>query len=192
MADHEENSETSSVSSLELSCYSSDFEVLNEHDLQPYQFEPELSDAEVEETPDRDDFSESLDRLMSTNWCQCANCAGMGSIRECRCCQEIPEMESLTVSTGVGCITDHPGFRSVCLDHYVLETCYHWYNQQYGRAIQDANERYRCVAYRMLVQWVWKWLGRDIRVTLPACAVARIREQFPSADGQYVGYRDPE
>ncbi|KAK7090527.1 hypothetical protein V1264_010311 [Littorina saxatilis] len=87
-----------------------------------------------------DDFSESLDRLMSTNWCQCANCVGMGLIRECRCCQEIPEMESLTVSTGVGCITDHPGFRSVCLDHYVLETCYHWYNQQYGRAIQDANE----------------------------------------------------
>ncbi|XP_070183087.1 P2X purinoceptor 7-like [Littorina saxatilis] len=129
---------------------------------------------------------------MSTNWCQCANCAGMGSIRECRCCQEIPEMESLTVSTGVGCITDHPGFRSVCLDHYVLETCYHWYNQQYGRAIQDANERFRYVAYRMLVRWVWKWLGRDIRVTLPACAVARIREQFPSADGQYVGYRDPE
>ena len=68
MADYGERSEESSVSSPELSCDSSDFEPMNDHIMQPYQFEPELSDAEVEQVPDTEDLSESLERMMSTNW----------------------------------------------------------------------------------------------------------------------------
>ena len=42
-------------------------------------------------------------------------------------------------------------------------------------------------AYRQLVTWCWQLLGRNNRVVLPACAVAKIRETFPS-NGNYVGF----
>jgi hypothetical protein len=48
--------------------------------------------------------------------------------------------------------------------------------------------RNRFVAYRQLVHWCWGWLGRRIRVPLPACAVARIRKEFPAEDGVYTGF----
>lgn len=44
------------------------------------------------------------------------------------------------------------------------------------------------MAYRMLVYWCWGYLGRDVRVPLPSCAVTAIRERFPSEDGIYVGF----
>jgi hypothetical protein len=34
---------------------------------------------------------------------------------------------------------DHPGFAAVCLNQYVLRTCYGWFNQQYRRAISNIN-----------------------------------------------------
>ena len=46
----------------------------------------------------------------------------------------------------------------------------------------------RYVAYRQLVRWCWGYLGKDIRVVLPACAVKKIRLQFPSDD--YRGFQD--
>lgn len=54
---------------------------------------------------------------------------------ECVCCCEIEEVDAvqqqLDEST-TSCITLHPGFASVCLDLWVLQTAYHSYRQQYG------------------------------------------------------------
>ncbi|KAF3833247.1 hypothetical protein F7725_026912 [Dissostichus mawsoni] len=44
------------------------------------------------------------------------------------------------------------------------------------------------MTYRQLVRLCWGYLGRDIRVPLPSCAVNRIRRQFPSMD--YHGYEE--
>ena len=42
--------------------------------------------------------------------------------------------------------------------------------------------RYRYIAYRQFVRLCWGHLGRDVRVSLPYCAVHMIRKTFPSAD----------
>ena len=42
----------------------------------------------------------------------------------------------------------------------------------------------RYIAYGQLARWCCGWLGREICVILPACAVQKIREIFPS--GNYM------
>ena len=67
----------------------------------------------------------------------------MSTIEESLCCTEIPgvqskiaELDALSPnSLEVQCITDHPGFVSVCLDEWVLQTAYYGFRQQYGQAI---------------------------------------------------------
>uniref|UniRef100_A0AAV2M3Z6 P2X purinoreceptor 7 intracellular domain-containing protein n=1 Tax=Knipowitschia caucasica TaxID=637954 RepID=A0AAV2M3Z6_KNICA len=44
--------------------------------------------------------------------------------------------------------------------------------------------RLRFVAYRSIVSWCWGLLGARIRVVIPACAVLRIRQEFPDPEGQ--------
>uniref|UniRef100_A0A1X7SHA8 P2X purinoreceptor 7 intracellular domain-containing protein n=1 Tax=Amphimedon queenslandica TaxID=400682 RepID=A0A1X7SHA8_AMPQE len=63
------------------------------------------------------------------------------------------------------------------------------YRQQYGGLNASNNEKYRYTSYRQLVWWCWGWLGKDVRVVLPSCAVAEIR-RFPSTT--YTGFSNPE
>lgn len=53
----------------------------------------------------------------------------------------------------------------------VSSTCTHKYAFFYYR-------RNRYTAYRQLVRWCWGYLGRNVRVPLPACAVTKIRHTF--------------
>ena len=83
---------------------------------------------------------------------------------ERKCCQEIDQVTTKLAEAAVftgqpapTCITQHPGFRSVCLDVWVLQTAWHQYVKEYGRRAfegpQDAKWRY--VAYRQLARWCW-------------------------------------
>ena len=49
--------------------------------------------------------------------------------------------------------------------------------------------KYRYTAYRQLVRWCYRYLGKQIRVVLPSCAVNRIRAEFTS--DIYHGFRLP-
>ena len=51
---------------------------------------------------------------------------------ECRCCSEVVQVMAKRSAEGVGCIILHPGFQSVCLNPWVLQTAYFTYHQQYG------------------------------------------------------------
>ena len=51
--------------------------------------------------------------------------------------------------------------------------------------------KFRYLAYRQLTWWGWQHLGRHRRVVLPSCAVAKIREEFPSASEEYTGHQYP-
>ena len=42
--------------------------------------------------------------------------------------------------TQISCITEHPGFQSICLDFWVLETAYYAYRQQQGTDNHTGNE----------------------------------------------------
>ncbi|WAR06398.1 hypothetical protein MAR_021767 [Mya arenaria] len=117
----------------------------------------------------------------------------MHTERESVCCRDVEQTNfKLDVFNEEGhdieCIIDHPGFGTVCLDRYVLETAYYQYRQQYRVPQQEDNEQQRYVAYRQFVRWCWGYLGREVRVVLPSCAVQRIRAQFPSQ--QYQGFQD--
>ena len=73
----------------------------------------------------------------------------MLTLQENICCKELEQvvskMEEYSAEDAtrdpLDCITAHPGFHTVCLDRWVLQTAYYQYRQQYGnRARKDATE----------------------------------------------------
>ena len=125
----------------------------------------------------------------------------MSTEAECLCCTEIPQVRQeleraaeLTNSERAKCIVDHPGFRSVCLDVWVLETAWLQYSASYSNPYDGPpHKKYRHIAYRQFVRLVWKYLGRHIRVRVPACAMKVIRTTFPAPSNEdYIGFRLPD
>ncbi|XP_056014380.1 P2X purinoceptor 7-like [Ostrea edulis] len=173
------------------SCDDSDGEDLQ--DIVPYQFEPEASESnESEQDSSLGGSDEDQPRLDNTDWCTCGYCVLMPTQRESICCCEIDRVNSKKDSSDrkLSCITQHPGFSLVCLDVYVLETAYYQYRSQYGELQTSIEERNRYTSYRQLVRWCWGYLGKNVRVPLPSCAIQKIRAAFPSED--YEGFRDPQ
>ncbi|XP_077503548.1 uncharacterized protein LOC144114000 [Amblyomma americanum] len=120
-------------------------------------------------------------------WCSCGHCEETTTLEERLCCcgvpWEISEQED-------GCITLHPVFDSLCCAPQVLQAVFlEFLNGVDGERDDDLNRQYRYVAYRLFTRWIWGTLGIGNRVVLPACVVARIRRQSPSAS--YVGFRHP-
>jgi len=116
----------------------------------------------------------------------------------CVCCHEVQQVKSkLVEATEVdgldvepSCITSHPGFLAVCTNHWVLQTAWHQYKQQYGNNAYEGPDykRNRHIAYRQLVRWCWGHLGKEVRVVLPSCAVMCIRAHFtaPGLEENYT------
>nr|XP_022289218.1 uncharacterized protein LOC111101162 [Crassostrea virginica]XP_022311416.1 uncharacterized protein LOC111116718 [Crassostrea virginica]XP_022323186.1 uncharacterized protein LOC111124538 [Crassostrea virginica]XP_022323187.1 uncharacterized protein LOC111124538 [Crassostrea virginica]XP_022329137.1 uncharacterized protein LOC111128038 [Crassostrea virginica] len=164
----------------------------NVQNIQPYRFEPDVSNSDGLDESDASNgnIDEDENRLENTNWCMCGSCVVMPTARECICCQESDRVNSKRESFNpdTPCITQHPGFSSVCLDVYVLETAYYQYRSQYGELRASNEERNRYTAYRQFVRWCWGYLGKTVRVPLPSCAVAKIRETFVTE--HHRGFQD--
>ena len=66
----------------------------------------------------------------------------MLTARESICCREVQEcsykLEELDLDASVVCITQHPGFNSVCLDPWVLETVTNAVCQSYNYVSSQA------------------------------------------------------
>ncbi|XP_077544608.1 uncharacterized protein LOC144157684 [Haemaphysalis longicornis] len=121
-------------------------------------------------------------RLGNAHWCTCGLCVAMPTLAECVCCREIPEA---TAKQAAGCITAHPHFHTLCLDEVVLDVAYLMLRQHGVRV--ERTKKYRYISFSQLAHWLWGYLGLNNRKVLPACAVTKIRETFPSA--QYTGFR---
>lgn len=64
----------------------------------------------------------------------------MPTSRECVCCWEIQRVCDVREEhEGLQCITNHPGFQTVCLDPYVLQVTYYQYRQQYEERPEQGN-----------------------------------------------------
>lgn len=74
----------------------------------------------------------------------------MPTARECICCEEINQVVTVKNEETVQCITDHPGFRPICLDMHVLRVAYYQYRQQYGERPEQANE-YVTIHWQFLI-----------------------------------------
>ena len=92
------------------------------------------------------------------------------------------------------CITNSPGFGTVCLDRWVLQAAWYHFKQQYGNNAYEGPEHiiFRHVAYCELVQWCWRVVGRQVQVLLPSCTVCCIQVHFPPPgnedDFEFVGF----
>lgn len=132
----------------------------------------------------------------------------MDKEEECICCQEIDPVVNTCLSLvddgemyanqpTPTCITQHPGFMTVCINKWVLRTAWFQYKQQYADAYEGRDhKKYRHVAYRQLARWCWGFLGKDVRVVLPSCAVMCIRAHFPppglEEDFEFEGFHYPD
>ena len=82
---------------------------------------------------------------------------------ECVCCHEIEQvankneevMEYIKPTLPYDCITDNPGFHTVCLDRWVLQAAWLQYKQQYGSTAYEGPDHKisHHVAYHQLVRW---------------------------------------
>ncbi len=78
----------------------------------------------------------------------CEHCEIMDREEECVYCHEIEQvanknqevMEYLKPNLPYDCITDNPGFHSVCLDRWVLQAVWLDYQQQYGSRTYEGPE----------------------------------------------------
>ena len=113
----------------------------------------------------------------------------MDRTEACVCCHEVPGVmnkneevfETDKLKEKPSCIIDNPAFKAVCLNPWVFQVAWYHYKQQYGTMATERPEdrKNRHVAYRQLARWCWGYLGKEIRVPLPACAVSCIRAHFP-------------
>ena len=97
---------------------------------------------------------------------------------ECLCCYECTQTatkleENISLinnSEIVACITDHPGFQSVCLDQWVLQTAWLTYKQHYENIYSGPqHKKYRHIAYRQYLRCVHGYVEKkNIRVVIPA------------------------
>ena len=74
----------------------------------------------------------------------------MNREEECVCCHEIEQvatknqevMEYTKPTLSYDCITDNPGFHTVCLDRWVLQAAWLDFKQQYGSTAYGAIVKY--------------------------------------------------
>nr|XP_011446118.3 uncharacterized protein LOC105341337 [Crassostrea gigas] len=162
-----------------------DFDSMIPLGSKPYLFEPEVSSDE-ESTSSKKSTHEMDDKERQGNndWCMCGHCPP--TAKESVCCQEIPQVKAvLAEDPGKPCITEHQGFHPVCLNPTVLRIAYYAYRQQYEKdeGEPETNRPMQQMGYRQLARWCWEWLGKHVRVSLPACAVHKIQMIFPEEKG---------
>ncbi|XP_041484334.1 uncharacterized protein LOC121430960 [Lytechinus variegatus] len=127
------------------------------------------------------------------NWCTCGRCRVHPSFNEgdCLCCREAPEVLGEADRQGARCLVESDEFEPAILNATSLYIGWLEYTDRWRRAARGFgdrnNEKYRYVAYRKVVRWCWGWLGKDIRVQLPACIHAAIMEAYPDGGDQYKG-----
>ncbi|XP_078583745.1 uncharacterized protein LOC144866262 [Branchiostoma floridae x Branchiostoma japonicum] len=139
-------------------------------------------------------------------WCRCGNCNYMDTVRECVCCHDLVELtdpppvvvedfDNGGRGVGVGpdqlkCITLDSEFQPICILRAALKTAL---LQRQNLGLENVREplSYRILrlsAYRQFTCWVHKRrLGKGVRRVAPSCAVLRIREEYPSPDGNKMG-----
>ncbi|OCT76287.1 hypothetical protein XELAEV_18031484mg [Xenopus laevis] len=107
-------------------------------------------------------------RLGNNRWCKCGHCLVMYTSEECVCCQEIPSV-ALEIPEEYKRIADI---------HYFMLT-----NQPIE---EDISVYHRNL--RSFTSWIHGFLGIGVRIAIPSCAVAAVREAFPDPKEKYVGF----
>ncbi len=111
-------------------------------------------------------------------WCKCTLCIEMPNAKERKCCWRR------------NCITRDRTFYEICVNGTNLEVAINSKSDIYVSAPRFDNASMRHMGYRQFVMWQHGPLGAGNRVVVPSCSVWAIRRKYPSANGQYTGYKD--
>ncbi|XP_068617163.1 P2X purinoceptor 7 [Brachionichthys hirsutus] len=106
-------------------------------------------------------------------WCKCDSCTPSSVPLEELCCRR---------SDGV-CITSSPLFERLVLRRSLLEAVLRY------RDPFSPPAALRHCAYRQYISWRFEVPPSDTHPAIPRCCVWRVREAYPSPDGQYSGFR---
>jgi hypothetical protein len=122
--------------------------------------------------------TEEFTNNSTPDWCVCGRCRPMPHEIENKCCKLKK------------CITLTSRFTKLYLDPDVLELCIR--NRADIRNDQEDNSTraFRKAAYRHFILARHGHLGKGNRRVCPSCVVLKIRENFPSVTGIYMGYRE--
>lgn len=112
-------------------------------------------------------------------WCRCGRCAASSSPQEELCCRW---------SAGA-CITSSPLFEPLVLRRSLLEAALLYREPLSSPDSRGRGSALRHCAYRQYVSWRFGAPPSDTHPVVPRCCVCRIREEFPSSDGRYSGFR---
>ncbi|KAK0156487.1 P2X purinoceptor 7 [Merluccius polli] len=110
-------------------------------------------------------------------WCVCGGCSSTPLRQEELCCRR---------SSGP-CITSSPLFHHLVLSRPLLEAVLLYRDPLCDPAGPTAALRH--CAYEQYISWRVGVPPTDSHPVIPRCCVEKIREEFPSQDGEYQGFR---
>ena len=87
------------------------------------------------------------------------------------------------------CITSYELFTNLCLDQPVLELVIRARCDIIVDPLDFAMATFCKAGYRQFILWEHGYLGKGNKRIIPACAVRKIRQQYPSPDNVYTGFR---
>ena len=127
--------------------------------------------------------SENQDQAVASvsgipDWCVCGRCRPMPQEVENKCCKL------------KNCITLSSRFTKLCLDPDVVELCIRNTGDIRNDREDNSSRAFRKAAYRQFILARHGHLGKGNRRVCPSCVVLKIREQWPSVTGVYMGYRE--
>nr|XP_020514182.1 P2X purinoceptor 4-like [Labrus bergylta] len=113
------------------------------------------------------------------SWCRCDRCSPSSLPHEELCCRR---------SDGA-CITSSPLFEQLVLRRPLLEAVLLYRDPLTPPPGPAQTASLRHCAYRQYISWRLGVPPADTHPIIPRCCAWRIREEYPSPDGQYSGFR---
>lgn len=112
------------------------------------------------------------------NRCVCCRCRPMPQEVENKCCKL------------KNCITLSSRFTKLCLDPDVVELCIRNTEDVRNDREDNSSRAFRKAAYRQFILARHGHLGKGNRRVCPSCLLLKIREQWLSTTGVYMGYSE--
>ena len=111
-------------------------------------------------------------------WCKCGHCRQMNRAIKNLCCKK------------KDCVTLTQRFYKLCLDPDILQLCILNRADIRNDPVDNSTRQFRKAAYRQFILDKYGYLGKGNRKVVPSCAVWKVRGQYPSPTGVYMGFRD--
>lgn len=111
------------------------------------------------------------------DWCRCRQCQPMAQVIENKCCGYR------------NCITSRKRFQKLCLDPEVLELCIRNRADIRNDREDSSTSSFRKPPYPQFILEKYGHLGKGNQKVAPSCVVLRVRRQYSSPTGIYMGFR---